>query len=101
MSKKENITLRVPQDTYEQFERYRKERGGISKADAGRRLLQDALDETPWVAETLTGTGSVLNAVALVGVVDVLLTSLVPSVLVLGVALLSVAVNAAAWRLEQ
>lgn len=50
MAQKEHIGFRVPPDTYEEFEAYREERN-ISKTDAGRRLLEDALehagDETP------------------------------------------------------
>lgn len=42
MAEKQNITIRVPPDTYEEFETYRKTRD-ISKADAGRRLLHEAL----------------------------------------------------------
>jgi len=49
MAQKEHIGFRVPPDTYEEFEAYREERS-ISKTDAGRRLLEDALqhadDET-------------------------------------------------------
>ena len=49
MASKRNITIRVPNDTYDEFEEYRDGRD-ISKADAGRRLLEDALqhagDET-------------------------------------------------------
>jgi len=44
MSKK-NITIRVPQDTHQEFEEYRETKGGISKADAGRRLLERALHQ--------------------------------------------------------
>jgi len=45
MSQKEHIGFRVPQDTYQAFESYREERN-ISKTDAGRRLLEDALHDT-------------------------------------------------------
>jgi hypothetical protein len=46
MAEKKNITLRVPKDTYREFEEYRKDRGEISKADAGRRLLEAGLGTT-------------------------------------------------------
>lgn len=42
---KKNVTVRVPEDTYARFEEYRKsESGEISKADAGRRLLESGLN---------------------------------------------------------
>jgi len=46
MGEKKHITLRVPQDTYREFEEYREDRGEISKADAGRRLLEAGLGTT-------------------------------------------------------
>lgn len=40
---KETIAIRVPDDTFERFEEYRTEGEEISKADAGRRLLEYGL----------------------------------------------------------
>lgn len=62
MVSKKNITIRVPPDTYEEFEEYRCERlpdsdEGISKADAGRRLLEAGLEEN----RTATDGGQVLD----------------------------------------
>jgi len=39
---KEVVSIRMPQDTYEEFEEYRNERN-LSKTDAGRRLLERSL----------------------------------------------------------
>ena len=57
MANKEHITLRVPRDTYEEFEGYRKERGEISKADAGRRLLEKGLEQVNGATETESDDG--------------------------------------------
>lgn len=42
MPTKKNLTIRVPKDTYEKFEKYRGD--DLSKADAGRRLLESGLE---------------------------------------------------------
>lgn len=42
MPAKKNLTIRVPKDTYEEFEEYRGDE--LSKADAGRRLLESGLE---------------------------------------------------------
>jgi hypothetical protein len=64
---KKNLTVRVPVDTYEEFEDYREERGNISKADAGRRLLEEGLDaetETESDEERPTAPGLFAEAAA-------------------------------------
>jgi Flp pilus assembly protein TadB len=62
MVSKKNITIRVPPDTYDEFEEYRRERlpdtdEEISKADAGRRLLEAGLEDH----RTATDGGQVLD----------------------------------------
>lgn len=97
MAEKKNVTLRVPRDTYEDFEEYRQQHGDISKADAGRRLLESGLHskEEPWWFTPLANVGSGLTVVAIASLVVNLTTPYIPIGTVAWLALATILVNGA------
>lgn len=90
---KKTISVRVPPDTHERFEEYREKNSGdeedggeLSKADAGRRLLERGLDlegehsALPPLGQQLVSTGDYLLKLLAVFVVGGAMWSLVDGV---------------------